>query len=415
MATIASDNFNRADNPTSLGTATTGQVWVLVPGEGHVLPGDPYGIESNQARWNRNGTGASGDGLTAIETGFSGAKVSVKLMDVLAGGSSNLRNMGILFRYVDATHYMFATYARAGGGLWRLYVADGSSPIHRGPDSSAAPVNGDTMTVTFCGQVVSILLNGVVAEGYPLNFADGHHLPLSPTLLAGTQCGLQSSGGVISSPPYQLFDDFLVETNGTCTPTYNCTGGACVDPGDGTGTYATLAECLAGCSVAVSYNCVNGQCVDPGNGSGTFATLLACQNSGCGIPSASGPETMEFDTGIGSEWYLVPPIVDSGMETRSKTIKSVRVTGKITNASAQIYGYDVSDPIVTDDLESGTNASVTVALSDTTQVAQSPREQVNIPNSVLWTSRIEGNDINEDTRDRVDEIAVEASEIGVRR
>ena len=32
-------------------------------------------------------------------------------------------------------------------------------------------------------------------------------------------------------------------------PTYNCISGECIDPGDGTGTYASLFECESACSV----------------------------------------------------------------------------------------------------------------------------------------------------------------------
>lgn len=50
----------------------------------------------------------------------------------------------------------------------------------------------------------------------------------------------------------------------------------CVDPGDGTGTYATLLACTnSGCG-NVSYNCNSGVCSDPGDGSGTFSTIEDC-------------------------------------------------------------------------------------------------------------------------------------------
>lgn len=416
MAIIASDNFNRANNPATPGTATTGQVWANVPGEGHAGNGQPFGILSNQAYWNRDGSGTAGDGLVALETGVGNAIVSVKLMDVLAGGISNLRNMGILFRYVDATHYIFATYARAGGGLWRLYVADGSStPLHVGPDSAAAPVNGDTLSVEFCDQEVTIKLNGVAAEGYPFTFFPA----LSPTLLAGSKCGLQANGGVISVAPFQTFEDFLVETNAVCpgVVTYNCTGGACVDPGDGTGTYATLEACLIGCGVDESYNCVDGVCVDPGDGSGDFPTLLECELSGC-TPRVA--ETMRFDAGNGSSYYVVPQITDSGDELRSKTLKSIRTTGIRTNVSGMVYGFDVNQEISTEDLETGTRTNTRMTtrpqdFSDSEGVTQSERKQINVANAVLSTVRIEGSDVGNEQRDRIDEIVIEQAKQGVRR
>lgn len=37
----------------------------------------------------------------------------------------------------------------------------------------------------------------------------------------------------------------------SCNPvSYNCVEGTCVDPGDGTGTYATLEECIASCGAS---------------------------------------------------------------------------------------------------------------------------------------------------------------------
>ena len=84
-------------------------------------------------------------------------------------------------------------------------------------------------------------------------------------------------------------DWFEVDANGVvidlgvCVPpppvSYNCVSGTCTDPGDGSGTYATLIACEAACTPPppVSYNCVSGTCTDPGDGSGTYATLGACQ------------------------------------------------------------------------------------------------------------------------------------------
>jgi hypothetical protein len=70
---------------------------------------------------------------------------------------------------------------------------------------------------------------------------------------------------------------------------YNCVEGICTDPGDGTGTYATLVACQAVCGSGESYNCIDGVCVDPGDGSGTYATLGACE-------SACNPEVYTIDS-----------------------------------------------------------------------------------------------------------------------
>lgn len=112
----------------------------------------------------------------------------------------------------------------------------------------------------------------------------------------------------------------------------------------------------------------------------------------------------------------MPPVVDSGEELRSKTVKAVRTTGKFTNAAEEVYSYDVSDVVSASDLEDGVNSTTgTIAITDTGGVAQTPRAQVNVPNAVLHTVRIVGSDIGEDERDRIDEIVTEQSSIGVRR
>lgn len=135
-----------------------------------------------------------------------------------------------------------------------------------------------------------------------------------------------------------------------------------------------------------------------------------------GNTTQSGVRTTRFDAGEGSVYYLVSPVVDSGVELRSKTIKSVRQTGRRTNVSAMIYGYDVDDSISVNDLEAGVNSSTgPIALDDSTDVAQSEREPCNVVNSVLWAVRLEGDDTGQAERDRIDEIVVEVAEQGVRR
>ena len=72
----------------------------------------------------------------------------------------------------------------------------------------------------------------------------------------------------------------------------------CIDPLDGTGTYATNVNCVANCATPPpppSWECdsQSGVCFDPGNGSGPFASLSACSAS-CIAPS------WDCDTATGS-------------------------------------------------------------------------------------------------------------------
>ena len=135
-----------------------------------------------------------------------------------------------------------------------------------------------------------------------------------------------------------------------------------------------------------------------------------------GNATMPGLTTERFDAGEGTQWYIVPPVVDSGDELRSKVIKAIRVTGKRTNANAKCYGYDVNSSINVTDLEDGTNSSTgAIPLADSTQVAQSKRHEINVKNAVLSTVRIDGDDTGETTRDRVDEIVIEQAIQGARR
>ena len=133
-------------------------------------------------------------------------------------------------------------------------------------------------------------------------------------------------------------------------------------------------------------------------------------------PTTPTVNTKRFDTGLGSEYYVIPFVVDDGDELRSKTMKAMRATGKFTNVEMLAYGFDIGDGINADDMEAGINASTRPqSLPDSTQVAQSPRKPIDVKNAVLSTVRLSGSDIGETERDRIDEIVIERAIQGVRR
>ena len=93
---------------------------------------------------------------------------------------------------------------------------------------------------------------------------------------------LRNSGGTIiatsdTSLTHQSFWPMLP----LCTPilvTYNCVSGTCIDPGDGTGTYATLEACETACSTPVAYtidNSATGTALEACGGSTTTTTVYA--------------------------------------------------------------------------------------------------------------------------------------------
>jgi hypothetical protein len=135
-----------------------------------------------------------------------------------------------------------------------------------------------------------------------------------------------------------------------------------------------------------------------------------------GNTTAAGVTTERFDAGDGSSWYVCASVIDSGDELRSKNVKSAHATGRLTDPQLMLYGYDVGDVIDVSDLEDGVNSSTgAVALGTTTGVAQTPRANLNVPNAVLWSVRLSGDDTGNAERDSVHEIVVEQSIQGVRR
>ena len=62
-------------------------------------------------------------------------------------------------------------------------------------------------------------------------------------------------------------------------PSWSCTNGVCVDPGDGNGSHSTLSACEDNCSDTPSWDCNNGVCSDPGTGQGSYTSLSACQSN----------------------------------------------------------------------------------------------------------------------------------------
>jgi hypothetical protein len=64
------------------------------------------------------------------------------------------------------------------------------------------------------------------------------------------------------------------------TPTWNCTGTACADPGTGNGIYTSLSACQSNCAVTDTWECDGqGNCSNPGTGLGAFTSLAGCQSN----------------------------------------------------------------------------------------------------------------------------------------
>lgn len=402
MAIIVQDTFNRADDPASLGNADTGQTWSQSVGASCA-----FGVVSSQAKFNAPSFLATNGGSAWIDAGTEDAIVKATLVNVqslpgfvaFVGVTARRESSSRLYRLVVRNNNPI------GAPILTLEYVLSAGVFNSLGAVEITPQNGDTIALALCGVNFAVFLNDVEQFSGSSAILNIH----------GTSWGLTTNQGTVPAIYSQSFDDFLITTNGTCTPTYNCTPFGCVDPGDGSGTYATLEACLTACEIAESYNCVDGTCVDPGDGTGEFSTLLECQQSGCANLQA---ETQKFDAGNGSEWMLLAQLSDSGDELRSKNIKAGYVVGKVTNADFTIYPVDVGQSIDVEAMEAGTRTAGATRpqfLPDTDGVAQSPRKQVNVINAITHTVRVSGNDTGEEVRDRIDQITYEVDQQGCRR
>lgn len=149
---------------------------------------------------------------------------------------------------------------------------------------------------------------------------------------------------------------------------------------------------------------------------GAISQFVLLVSTGPLVPPPAAVRAFTFDAGNRSHYWLALAPTDSGDELRSKTVKAGRVTGKVTNASFQIYKWDVGEPIDVSEVEAGTNAATRPQrLPDVPQVTQSARKQVNVPNAVLHLMRVQGTWEGDEIKDSIHEICYEQARQGVRR
>jgi hypothetical protein len=132
-------------------------------------------------------------------------------------------------------------------------------------------------------------------------------------------------------------------------------------------------------------------------------------------PERSPTSTFTVGAGLGLDWFIALQLSDSGYELRDKVVKSVRVTGKVTQAKVKVYGYGPKEDINIEDIEDGTGQKCMVTLDDTQHVQQSRRFQINVKNAMVHTIRIEGRSSDTGIPDRIDEAVYEVARMGVRR
>jgi hypothetical protein len=351
MATLVLDNFNRADNPTVLGTATSGQVWTTEQGV--------WGIVSNQAFTNVELTGG---GIATIESGSPNGIAQVTINNASAGGGLSTLNYGIFFRYVDLNNWFLISYSANANALRLCRNIAGTVDGALAPANSVTWNDGDVMKVAYCN-------NHIV--GYQNDIEVWDVTVSGSLLLAGTKCGLWAGTGIVSPNENDLFEDFLVITDDACgsnaawvLPPLEWTAEATVETPPPVGGMATKR-------------------FDAGTG-----------NSYWLLPQLS-------DSGI----ELRDKVVKAVRITGKVTDAAFKVYGYGATEELNIASMEAGT-------NSRTGA---VAIPDSTGVKSTQRYQVNVPGSALHTVRIEGEWGGDDIKDRVDEVIVELAEQGARR
>lgn len=138
------DNFQRPNNTTSLGIATTGQTWSNVAG-------DPWGIDSDQAYL----SAATGGDVDVISTGSISNYTINATIDV-TNTEAQYYDCRIVFRVQNGTNfYMFgisggiSLYKSVNGAFTSL--ASNTTTPTLGEHTITVQANGDTITCSVDG------------------------------------------------------------------------------------------------------------------------------------------------------------------------------------------------------------------------------------------------------------------------
>lgn len=141
--------------------------------------------------------------------------------------------------------------------------------------------------------------------------------------------------------------------------------------------------------------------------------FLAGGRNGSGIQV----DTFRFDAGAEeTDWYLAWQLDDADQEFRPKNVKTVKVTGRLDDAVAQIHGNYAGEEIDVAAIESGTNSkSGSIALPDSAAVAETERFRMNCKNLKNFTARVGGRWDGTGEKVRIDQVALELEIEGARR
>lgn len=144
------DDFNRADSTTTLGTSTSGHVWVP-------FTSTVWGISSNKA-YIQNSAGPQT--IAYVESGAGDVTIEATVHKTDATNSIN--RMGVAFRVSDEDNYLFAYFVGTNALRIHKVVAGSGSQIGTGTVTFA---NNSVLKVVLSGTSIEAFQNGVSKVG----------------------------------------------------------------------------------------------------------------------------------------------------------------------------------------------------------------------------------------------------------
>lgn len=243
---VVSDDFNRADNATTLGTAPTGQTWEVL------TPGAIFGITGGKAY--RTSAGTTNQAIAVINSGVADGDIEVTLD---TGADS-----GVCWRATDDSNYFFVAsqngviYRRQAGGFNEVAAFVGSA-------------GGGTYRIEMRGNTFTIFKDGAQRATFTDSFQN-----------TATKHGLR-----VHDTTSALFDNFTVTA---ITPPVGTATGTLAFVGAAAGTAPAVAARVGSATGTWTYA---GAAVGSTARSGTAVGTLAYAGSAVGSSPRRGAAT----------------------------------------------------------------------------------------------------------------------------
>lgn len=129
-------------------------------------------------------------------------------------------------------------------------------------------------------------------------------------------------------------------------------------------------------------------------------------------------DTFEWNQLAGQpiSYYVAWQLDAGGILDRNKSVRTMRMNGKVTEGVLQLHGYDSDTPEDLTDIENGTNAQGEIPIGTLTNVETTTRDRLNFPSNFVFTPRVSGTyNGSDELVDRINAVAIEYLPSGNRR